>query len=656
MSDELSTERVSTGNEYVSIPRIAAASAGIEAVGFMHSGLRACIELHGSAEWPLLRPIVEIDGANLFDDGVQHELVSHWIPRFAATGSGIGAEAVIFAPLDRRGFVCVLTVENRTGSEVRFKAGWRGCWESSYHVASMSRPIAGATHAHVSSWRAGIPVLEFRGNVPLFAMALAPEEIMPARLWDADGTAQVTEWTGGGLSARSGSALNYELADEYKLGPCEKRTVPVYVGIGLEEVSSVASAHELRLHGWERMLSGLRSWLDAHTIECDDDYMGRLMNLNSFYNYFFSQAIALDTEELVVASARSSLNDSCGVYRGRDAMMWALPAVLQINWAQARKMLIYAFTRQLPNVGVHSRFIDGIVLEPGLQLDQLCAPIKALYSYVQLTNDLSVLFDRRVQTGINTIKQILSVQRHPDVSLFETLLLPSGDPSKYPYVCYSNVLAWRVLLDLARLYDIIRDVDRTDEAAALASKVKAAILEHFVVQGPFGEMFARGIDLEGDHELGDDPAGSLQMMTYYGFCSPDDPVYKNTVAWIHSEHNPNSGCGQPFAEPSACDGSGPSVLSVVNDLLTDRREEALDFLRRARLDDGIACESVGRETGKAMSGRDYASCAGYLAYGLRTALKAFVPEAATAGLQRRPSESLSQPPPEITQDSRKARL
>ncbi len=127
------------------------------------------------------------------------------------------------------------------------------------------------------------------------------------------------------------------------------------------------------------------------------------MNVNSFYNYFYAQATTLDTEELVLTSARSLESDLCGVYRDRDAMRWSLPAVLQINWAQARKMLIYAFTTQLGNVGTQSRFIDGIGLEPGLALDQLCAPVRALQMYLEITGDMSILFDRRVQTGVNTI-------------------------------------------------------------------------------------------------------------------------------------------------------------------------------------------------------------------------------------------------------------
>ncbi|MCX6344760.1 MAG: glycoside hydrolase family 125 protein, partial [Armatimonadetes bacterium] len=337
-------------------------------------------------------------------------------------------------------------------------------------------------------------------------------------------------------------------------------------------------------------------------------------------------------------------------------MRWSLPAILQISWDQARKAMIYAFTDQLPNVGVHTRFIDGIVMEPGLQLDQLCAPIRALTLYTQHTGDMSIVFDRRVQVGMNTIQQILAAQRHPDVALFETLLLPSGEPSKLPYVCYSNMLVWRILRDIGWIYNHIKDLDRAEEAIGLANLVRAAIMEYFVIDGPNGKMFAQAIDLEGNYIIGDDPAGSLVLMTYFDFCPASDPIYKNTVAWIHLEQNPQSGSGHPFVAPHSIGASGPSILSVINDLLTERREEALDFLRRAIMDNGIACETVDHTTGKAISGRAFASCAGYLAFGLRRALNAMCPQTAVVEQKRRPSETLYEPPPETSQDTKKARM
>lgn len=651
MSNERLIERLSTGNEFISIPDISTSRAGIEDIGFMHSAFRACIEMHGSKEHPFLQPIVEIDGKSVCVESLQHELISYWIPRFTAQTSEINAEYLVFAPLDRRGFICLLTLENTSDKDVKVKAGFKGCWETTYHTANLSKPMSGIKHASVSA--SGLPVIEYRGNIPLHAIAMASQEIIPASVSNVE---RSLKHTGESISAEPGMPVYYELADEYILKPSEKVNIPLYVGIGLEEVSAIAAVQELRLQGWERMLVCLTAWLDTHTIECDDEYMKKLMNVNSFYNYFFSQAIALDNEELVLTTARSSRNESCAAYWDRDAMRWSLPAVLQIDWAQGRRMLIYALTTQLRNVGVHSRFIDGIVLEPGLQLDQLCAPIRALQIYVQLTGDMSILFDRRVQAGVNTIQQILAAQRHSEAALFETLLLPSGQPSKYPYVCFANVLVWRILHDMSWLYNRIRDLDRADEAGTLASLVKQDIAKHFIVEGPMGKMFAYAVDLQGNYELCDDPAGSLQLLSYFGYCSSDDPVYRNTVIWIHSEHNPCSNRVDLTGAYSPPEQAEVSILSVINELLAGRKNEALDFLRRVQLDDGFACESVDRNTGKIIRGKAFASCAGNLAFALRLALNAKSPDTAVVQQKRRPSETLYEPPPDDSHNIKKARL
>jgi len=648
---------LSTGNEFVSIPEISTETGGIGSVGFIHQGFRACIELHGSEDCPLLQPVVEINGQELPSSYMQSELVSYWIPRFNIPSPELTATAIIFAPLDRRGFVYALTVENTSNSELRVRAGWRGCWQSSSHTVSLSKPMSGSKHANISFQGTSAAVIEFRGHAPMFAMALASQEAVPVRMWNPETGEEIASSTEQCLNASAGSQVCYELMDEYVLQPSEKKAIPVYIGIGLEEVSALASALNLRIHGWDRMLAGLTTWLDKHTIDASDERLKRVMNVNSFYNYFYAQAMTTDTEELVITAARSSRSDSCAIYRDRDAMRWSLPAVLQINWTQARKMLIYALTTQLPNVGLHSRFINGIALEPGLQLDQLCAPVRALHTYVQLTGDMSILFDRRVQTGINTIKDILIVQRNPASLLFETLLMPSGEPSQYPYVCFSNVLVWRVLLDLAALYERIRDVDRTDEAIAIANKLRTAIMEHFVVPGPNGDIYARAVDLEGHFELGDDPEGSLLLLTYFGFCTHEDPVYKNTVDWINSSYYAEHKCGSRCELASKTEGKqARSVLGVANELLAGHTEEALEFLRRAELDGGIACECAEQGTGRAISGMAYAGAAGYLAFGLRLALNGILPEAASALMTRRPTGTLYQPPPEIDHGSKKARL
>ncbi|MDH7602079.1 MAG: glycoside hydrolase family 125 protein [Armatimonadota bacterium] len=651
--------RLSTGNEFISIPDVLVLNAGIQDIGFVYEAFRACIELHGSEERPFLQPILEVNDRSFLEDGdLEWSRISYWIPKFALIKPPIKAEMHISAPPDRRGFVYAITVTNTSELPITVKIGWRGCWERTHHAANLSKLMVGMKHASISHYRPGVPVVEYRGHVPLFAVAFVADPPLKAKVagesTDSEDSSKKPDYY---CHAGPGKPLSYELTDEFLLEPNNIRDFALYVGIGLEEVSAIGSAEEMKLQGWKRLLASLQSWLDARTIEHEDEALKELANINSFYNYFYSQAVALDTEELTVVSARSAKNDACASYRDRDALLWSLPAVLQVNWSQARRMLLHGFTVQLSNVGVRSRYINGIVLEPGMQLDQLCAPIHALRHYVEVTGDMSVLFDRRVQHGINTIQQTLAALRHPKVQLFETLLLPSGRLSKLPYVCYSNVMVWRALKDLTWLYERIRDVDRSLEAEELAERIRITILGHFIVDGPFGKMFAQSVDLEGNHELGDDPSGSLLLLPFYEFCSADDPVYKHTAQWIRSELYSCSANDSDQASQSLDGSSGLSLVRIVNELLAGSKELASDFLRRAQLDDGIACEVVDPGTGTAIKGRAYASLGGYLAFGLTTALRMRLPATARVTQSRRPSEALYQPPPpEAGWVPKKARL
>ena len=77
-------------------------------------------------------------------------------------------------------------------------------------------------------------------------------------------------------------------------------------------------------------------------------------------------------------------------YWDRDSLLWAFPAILTVDAAYAREILTYVFTRQARNFGVHSRYIDGTMLEPGFELDELCAPVIALNRYVEQTGDTAL--------------------------------------------------------------------------------------------------------------------------------------------------------------------------------------------------------------------------------------------------------------------------
>ena len=638
--------RYSTGNRFVAIPDVLASNCGALDISFLSMRSRAVLELHGTEESPFLQPMISIAGRPVDLSSVDWEQEGFWIPSFHLLERGLEVRSRVFAPLGQRGFIWVIELASRSDDALQVEAGWRGQWKDTYHVVNLSKPVQGSRYASISPWYGGIPVVEFRSDIPRFAVAFHPSEPMLTEFRsEAMPGTMVTNENKGEVSASVGEGMNYAFSLPITLAPGEQRSFALYVGLGLEETSAVSSAIDIERRGWENLYVDLAGWLEAHKLSVGDEQLDRILNLNAFYNYFYSQGMTLDTEDLVLVTGRSGRHDASATYKDRDAMRWSLPSVLQISPSQARRMIEYAFTIQLRNVGIHSRFIDGIVMHPGFQFDELCAPIRALHTYVRTTHDMSILFDRRVQSGINRIRHLLGQSMNASAMMYETMLSPSGEMTTYPYLTYNNVLAWRAIQDLAWMYELIHDIDRSEENAVLARQVHKAISENCVVQGPFGPMFAYSVDLQGNFELKDDPFGSLQLLSWYEFCPADSPTYANTLRWIHSSTNPYSFHDAQFAAPGSDSDSHPHLLSVANDLLTGRIAEAVDFLRRAEMDDGIACLTVDETTGKVARGRAFASCAGYLAFALSQALGA---SAAVAELE--PSNRLYEPPPPEIRD------
>ena len=141
-------------------------------------------------------------------------------------------------------------------------------------------------------------------------------------------------------------------------------------------------------------------WLDARRWPIPDAQLERLYNTNLFFCLFYSAGITLDTEELVLVTSRSPRYYVSAAYWDRDSLLWSFPTVVDADPALARRMLDYVFGRQRRNLGVHSRYIDGTVLEPGFELDELMAPVLALERYVGATATGTVWRTTRSAPGL----------------------------------------------------------------------------------------------------------------------------------------------------------------------------------------------------------------------------------------------------------------
>lgn len=334
------------------------------------------------------------------------------------------------------------------------------------------------------------------------------------------------------------------------------------------------------------------------------------MNENLFFSFFFASGRTLDTEEMCLMTSRSPRYYVSAAYWDRDSLLWSFPAIALTDADYAREILMHVFTRQIRNVGQHSRYIDGTLLEPGFELDELCAPVLALEGYLVRTGDPALLQEPCVKSGLFRILSVLETKRHPEIELYETFLQPTDDEIVYPYLTYDNALVWRVLLLLSEW------LERPDLAAA-PGDVKAAVYRYCVREG----QFVWSTDLEGHYDIYDEPPGSLQLLPHYGFCAMDDPVWQSTVRAIRSEAYPLSFAGRPSRRSAAATRRTRGCCPSATACFAAMADTALAHLARTRMDNGLACESVNEDTGECETGAAFATCAGFLAYALWSAAR-----------------------------------
>src|SRR5262249_35848287 len=226
-----------------------------------------------------------------------------------------------------------------------------------------------------------------------------------------------------------------------------------------------------------------------------DPTLDTLMNRNLIFTTLFAWGRTIDTEQFVGVTSRSPRYYVSAAYWDRDAMLWSFPALLDTDPTIAREALEYALTVQLRNTGTHSRFIDGVALEDGFQLDEADAPIIAFASYIHKTNDTAFLEAHRA--ALIFLRDRLASRFDASIGLYTSLQDSQDEYQRRPYLTYDNALTWRALLDMAALFDRLKEPDQARELTQRAANLKAAILMHFVAPGPpgsTGTMFAASTD------------------------------------------------------------------------------------------------------------------------------------------------------------------
>ncbi len=586
-----------TGNEYLSLPTIRETDGAVEGVTFLMMQLKGLLELRG--DHAIAAPYLTVNGAPATLTPVwQREHC--WIPSFDASFGGASLRCTYLTPVGERAFGLRMRVTNEAAKPVAVRFGARGQWDRTLHEINETTELPLGREVKKSGWN-GLFVWSQKPGTPLFAFAPVVSDNQPFSEYDQQAKC---DW----------ADLHYDLYREATLAAGESVTLDIFYGVGYEEVAAATSAKELLRQGFDALHARTAAWLAAREKPVGDPALHTLLNTNLFFAFFYASGRTVDTEELCLMTSRSPRYYVSAAYWDRDSLLWAFPAILAADAAYAREILTYVFTRQARNFGVHSRYIDGTTLEPGFELDELCAPVVALSRYTQATGDAAFAAQPHVQAALAHILRTLEGKKHPTLALYETFLQPTDDLRLYPYLTYDNALAWFTLRALEGFLD-------RPELDGRAEETRRAVLTHCVKDEGDGPFFAWSVDGNGKYDIYDEPPGSLQLLPFYGFCADTDAVWQNTVRMIRDERYPLSFAGQPIAEIGCKHAPHPWVLSMCNSLLSGHTQSALAHLARTRMDNGVACESVNEVTGVCETGEAFATCAGFLAYSLWTALE-----------------------------------
>lgn len=594
-----------TGNEWIALPEIRAGDGAIASFNVLSMRDRGLLEVRGESGAPVLQPYFTANGKPVQFRNPSWELIAYWIPVAHLTVDGLEATITYCAPPGSRGAFIYMTVTNRRADRVPITLGMKASWGGLNRVTYLPVALRGERSIAPAPWVDSAEVFPFVTSDTVFAWSLIHEGSL------AHSTVPPQSLS---------PALDAQRA--VTLGPGETAEANFVLGVGLEEFSADHSAKALRelidRNGAGAMIDQAAAWCRRRTRTTGQADLDLLMNRNFLFTALYAWGRTIDTEQFVGVTSRSPRYYVSAAYWDRDAMLWSFPGLLDIDESLARDALEYALTTQLRNTGIHSRFIDGVVLEDGFQLDEAVAPIIALAQYVKQTGDDVFLASHRAALLI--LRDRLLDRFDPESGFYTTLQDSQDEYQKRSFLTYDNVLAWRALLDLATLFERLKDTASAQEITQRAAALRNTIMKNSIsdkAPSATGPIFVCATD--GKNPLfADVPPGSLMRLPALGFISEDDPVFIRTYEWLHSKNYAYSYSDRPYGLPGSYRLPFTTSWSIADHLALSRgREQALKVLRTSGWDGGIVSEGVDPNSAVMdFTGRAFATAAGYVAHAI----------------------------------------
>lgn len=624
-----------TGNDYVSIP-IIHRDASMDLINVLHGASPGLIEWGGGTN-ALLRPAIMFGGDAVDMQAARWRRLDRWIPVFTVTlPDGSVITGTICAPggyPPARGFTLRIEAENRGRAARELHVDLDVEWTWSSLRISSARPLPGANLLSADAAGTALVLETDGGRGP----ALAVGTSHPPQLMAASGSGELQRLQPGStLGAANGATLRARIRQVVQVGSNSRAGVVFNIGAGRERDGALAAAASLRRAGPDHWLRQARLEL-SHTLRSAQDHRwAEPLNRNLLFNRYYGIGRAIDDDRLYLLRSRSPLCPAPAVFNEREALLWSLPALIIADPGIAREAMFRAFELASERSGEHLRYIDGGSYDPGFVLDQFLLYAWAVDHYVTATGDATVLEDPLTRQIVLETDAAAYMRLHPQHVLAATELLPSGDVADYPFATTANALLWRFADSLPRLQAAERTASPQEPPPRFqdaAGEIAAAVWHHCVSEVEGHPILASSANLEGEAAVYDDPALSLALLPFFGFCTTDDPVWRATIEFLRSPRYPLWKTGRIAGLAGRAGSARPRTAALCADLLTHEAPAALDRLLRLQLPSGVAAGEYDPDTG-AGSEPHHAALAGFVAW---TLVRAAEPRegAASRGKRRR---------------------
>lgn len=246
-----------------------------------------------------------------------------------------------------------------------------------------------------------------------------------------------------------------------------------------------------------------------------------------------------------------------------------------------------------------SHLSSGAVKDSGYQVDQQLFPLLELVDFRRATGRWPLL---EAAAWGPLVRRVWADLPRDVNGLVPGEENPADDPSELPYLLSSQLLLAYVARRLAEFDDALEvtGLHLDDDA----SRTLDAVREVFRCPGPFGDQWAYEADGAGGHRLYQDANDvPTALAPLWGLCEADDPIWRATMSFAFSEHNPGFVGGRhPGLGSAHTPGVWPlgdaqewAVATAQGD--RTRADSVVSRITRTASDDGMLPETYDAQTG-----------------------------------------------------------